>query len=58
MTHYYLHNAKTEEFIMECSEKELDVIKKNYEVVEERHVSGKDGYGNEFNCVNVLINIE
>ena len=55
MTHYYLHNAQTKEFIMECSKEELDVIKKNYTVTEETTLTQYDGFGNKFELVNTLI---
>ena len=53
---YYLFNAKTNEFIMKCTEKEIDVFRKTYSVANEQHDTGCDAYGNEFNFVSVFIN--
>lgn len=54
---YYLFNAKTNEFIMKCTEEEFNHLKKtcSIEIVDEIYDTGCDGYGNEFLYVNVTV---
>ena len=55
---YYLFNAKTNDFIMKCTEAEFEALKKDYpmEIINEFFDTGCDSYGNEFSYVNVSIN--
>lgn len=53
---YYLFNAKTNGFIMECNEAELECLRKICIIVDEQPDTGCDAYGNEFNFVNVFVN--
>lgn len=54
---YYLFNAKTNEYIMKCTDKEIGAFRSTYKVVHEQFDTGCDAFGNEFNFVSVFLDI-